>query len=228
MKRFLAAVALACLLAACVRTSGGEPFPTAGFDATGAKTSSGTTAPNPGAGLSHPGVVPTTRIPLPVNAATCPELHRFPVTVRAKVTDPAAPIITIGFPDGWSMTSRPRGDVGAQMEAKNGMWATVTIAKTELGPAQAFGKYVDDAMAAAPVSSVGVLPADLCGYSGQKLIGAWSDTLESAVEFADRLLHIWTDHNSYLVAVHVQAPTGTAGFDAASYALMQDFAIVIP
>ncbi len=129
------------------------------------------------------------------------------------------------------MTSRPEGDVGAQMEAKNGMWATVTIARTVLGPAQAFGKYVDDAMAAAPVSSVGVLPADLCGYSGQKLLGASSgssDTLESAVEFVDRLLHVWTDHNSYLVAVHMQAPTGTAGFDAAASILMQDFAIVIP
>ena len=30
-------------------------------------------------------------------------------------------------------------------------------------------------MAASAVSSVSVLPADLCGYSGQKLIGAWSD-----------------------------------------------------
>lgn len=163
-----------------------------------------------------------------MNAATCPELPRYPVTVRAKVTDPAAPIITTGFPDGWSMTSRPRGDIGAHLEGKDGMWATVTIAKTELGPAQAFGKYFDDAMAAAPVSSVGVLPADLCGYSGQKLLGAWSDTLESAVEFADRLLHIWTNHNSYLVAVHTQAPTGTAGFDDAASILMQDFAIVIP
>lgn len=224
MNRALAAVALACVLAACVRTSDGVHVPAAAQ--TGAATPPVTTTPR--AALYDPGVVPTTRIPLPVNAATCPKLPRFPVSVRATVTDPAAPIITIGFPDGWSMTSRPRGDVGAQLEGQGGMWATVTIAKTELGAAQVFGKYVDDAMAAAELSRVSVMPADLCGYSGQTLMGAWSDPAQNAVEFVDRLLHIWTNHGSYLVVVHMQAPTGTAGFDAASSVLMQDFAIVIP
>ena len=144
------------------------------------------------------------------------------------VSDPAAPIITIGFPDGWSMTSRPRGDVGAQLEGHGGMWAVVTIAKTVLGPAQAFGKSVDDAMAAAPVDSLSVQPANLCGYSGQILMGAWPDTPHGAVQFADRLLHIWTNRDTYLVTVHLQATMGTVGFDAASSLLMQDFAIVIP
>jgi hypothetical protein len=83
-------------------------------------------------------------------------------------------------------------------------------------------------MAAAEFSSVSVMPADLCGYSGQTLMGAWSGPAQNAVEFVDRLLHIWTNHGSYLVVVHMQAPTGTAGFDGASSVLMQDFAIVIP
>ena len=31
-------------------------------------------------------------------------------------------------------------------------------------------------IAASAVSSVSVLPGELCGYSGQKLMGTWSDT----------------------------------------------------
>ncbi len=64
-------------------------------------------------------------------------------------------------------------------------------------------------MAVSPVSSVSVLPADLCGYSGQKLMGAWSDNPQQSVEFVDRIAHIWTDTDNYLVAVHAQAPAGT-------------------
>ena len=78
-------------------------------------------------------------------------------------------------------------------------------------------------------SVVSVMPAELCGYSGQKLMGAWSDTPQNAVEFADRILHIWTNSgNSYLVAVHVEAPTGTPAFDAASALLTEDFEIGLP
>ena len=75
----------------------------------------------------------------------------------------------------------------------DGIWATVTIARTPLDPAAAFKKYADEAMAASAVSSVSVLPADLCGYSGQKLLGAWSDTPQQAVEFGDRIAHVWTN-----------------------------------
>lgn len=223
MKRALAAVALGCVLAACVGTKHGAPVPVGDPASNG----SGTSSAAPGATFD-PGIVPTTQILLPANAPTCPKLPRFPVSVRAAVSDPAAPIITIGFPDDWSMTSRPRGDVGAVLEGQGGMSALVMIVKTELGAAQAFGKYVDDAMAAARQSSVSVMPADLCGYSGQTLAGVWSDGGQDAVVFFDRLLHIWTNQGAYLVAVHLQAPAGTTGFDAAASVLMQDFAIVIP
>ena len=59
-------------------------------------------------------------------------------------------------------------------------------------------------------------------------MGAWSDTPQNAVEFADRIVHVWTNSGDYLVAVHVEAPTGTAGFDAASSLLTDDFEIGIP
>lgn len=188
-----------------------------------------TTAPTaPWTDPANPGVVPTTRIRLPVQANTCPKLPGRPVSVRAKVADPAAPVITVEFPVGWSMSTRATGDLGAWIEGRNGGWARITIAKTELEAADAFRKYADDVMAASPVTSVDVLPADLCGYSGQQLVGSWSDTPQNAVKFADRLAHIWTNDGDYLVAIHAQAPDGTRGFDAAVDVLMKDFGIVIP
>jgi hypothetical protein len=148
--------------------------------------------------------------------------------MTAVVDDPHAPRITVGVPDGWSMTAGS-GAVGGRVDGPAGMEATVTIAPTQLDPAAAFRDYADDLMAESAVSSVSVMPAELCGYSGQKLMGAWSDTPQNAVEFADRILHIWTNSgNSYLVAVHVEAPTGTPAFDAASALLTEDFEIGLP
>jgi hypothetical protein len=83
-------------------------------------------------------------------------------------------------------------------------------------------------MAESPVSTVSVLPGELCGFSGQKLMGAWSDTTQNAVDYEDRIVHIWTNGGDYLVAVHVQAPTGTPGFDSAAALLTEDFEIVLP
>ena len=62
-----------------------------------------------------------------------------------------------------------------------------------LDPAAAFTEYADEVMAVSAVSSVSVLPAELCGYSGQKLMGAWSDTPQQSVEFLDRIAHVWTN-----------------------------------
>jgi hypothetical protein len=60
-------------------------------------------------------------------------------------------------------------------------------------------------------------------------MGAWSDTPQNAVEFADRIAHIWTNSgSSYLVAVHVQAPTGTPEFEGAADVLTEDFEIGLP
>jgi hypothetical protein len=224
-----AALALACVVSACVRTSDGVPV--AGDEAATATSSAPSatiTRPTQEADEYAPGVMPTTRTPVPPNTIACSQPITSAVRMTAEVDDPQAPRITVGVPDGWSMTSGS-GDVGGRLEGPGGMWATVTIAQTQLDPTSAFRKYADDLMAESAVSSVSILPGDLCGYSGQKLMGAWSDTPQTAVEFEDRIVHIWTNSgNTYLVAVHVQAPTGTDGFDAAAALMTEDFEIGLP
>ncbi|MEN3318714.1 MAG: hypothetical protein ACJ74F_23420 [Mycobacterium sp.] len=225
-----AALALACLLTACVRTSDGVPV--AGEAGPNAVTSlsprSATAAPTQQGDQPAYGVVPTTRAPVPPNTVACSQSIKPSVRMTAEVDDPQAPRITVGVPDQWSM-SAGTGDVGGRLDGPGGMQATITIAATQLDPSAAFRKYADDLMAESAVSSVSVLPGELCGYSGQKLMGAWSDTPQNAVEYEDRIVHIWTNSgNNYLVAVHVQAPTGTAGFDEAAALLTEDFEIVLP
>jgi len=108
------------------------------------------------------------------------------------------------------------------------MTAFVSVAATTLDPEAAFRDYTDKIMAQSAVSSVSVLPAELCQYSGQKLMGAWSDTPQNAVEFFDRVAHVWTNTTNYLVAIHVEAPTGVDALDAASAAITDDVEITIP
>jgi hypothetical protein len=223
-----AALALACVLSACVRTSDGVPV--AGDEPTAATSSapSATTQPTQEADQSAPGVVPTTRAPVPPNTIACSQPIKPAVRMTAEVEDPHAPRITVGVPEGWSMTAGS-GDVGGRLEGPRGMWAAVTIAQTQLDPTAAFRKYADGLMEKSAVSSVSIMPGELCGYSGQKLMGAWSDTPQNAVEFEDRIVHVWTNSgNSYLVAVHVEAPTGTPGFDTVSSLLTEDFEIGLP
>jgi hypothetical protein len=222
-----AALALACVLAACVRTSDGVPV--AGDEAATVTSSAPSTMrPTEEADQYAPGVVPTTRAPVPPNTVACSQPVEPSVRMTAAVDDPHAPKITVGVPEGWSMTAGS-GDVGGRLEGPRRMWATVTIAQTQPDPSAAFRKYADDLMAESAVSSVSIMPVELCGFSGQKLMGAWSDTPQNAVEFQDRIVHVWTNSgNNYLVAVHVQAPTGTEGFDAAASLLTEDFRVELP
>lgn len=171
-----------------------------------------------------PGIRSTTRTPLPAASVTCPQPARVPQTT-VRVADPNAPSVTVALPEGW--TSAAESD-GVKLSGPNGMFATVTIKQTKLDPAAAFTEYADKAMAVSAVASVSVLPDELCDYSGQKLMGAWSDSPQQSVEFLDRLVHVWTNTNDYLVAIHVQAPAGTDGFDAASKVLTEDFPVEIP
>jgi hypothetical protein len=239
MRTRSAALAALCLatvvVSACGKTSDGEPVAD-DVESVAASTPSTTVTsmqatraiPTPEADLTEPGIVPTTRTSVPAGTVTC-ELSDPPQdgVATAAVADPAAPKITVALLPGWS-TAPGEGDVGAKLTGPDGVWATVTIAKTTLDPAAAFKQYADDAMAASAVSSVSVLPADLCGYSGQKLLGSWADTPEQAVEFGDRIAHVWTNSGDYLVVVHVQGPTGSAGFDPFTSPMMDDFAIEIP
>lgn len=221
----LSALAVA-VVSACVRTS--EGVPVAGEAArTTSRPPAVKTIPTRAADQSAPGVVPTSRAPIPPNTITCSPPVKPPVGFAVDVADPDAPKVTVGVPQGWSMTGGS-GDVGGKLGGPNGMSATVTIAKTHLDPSAAFNKYADDVMAKSSVSSVSVMPAGLCEYSGQKLMGAWSDTPQNAVVFQDRIVDVWTNHGDYLVAVHVQAPTGTPGFDDAASVLTNDFEIGIP
>jgi hypothetical protein len=229
MNRFgWTALALAFLMAACVRTSDGVPVAAEHGPGAPSSTRSATAAPTQGPDQSSFGVLPTTRAPIPPNTTVCTQPIMPAVRMTAEVDDPQAPRITVGVPDGWSMSSGA-GDVAGKLEGPAGMESTVTIALTQLEPAAAFTDYADKLMGESAVSSVSVLPGELCGFSGQKLMGAWSDTPQNAVEFEDRIVHVWTNSGKdYLVAVHVQAPTGTRGFDAAAALLTEDFEIVLP
>ncbi len=74
--------------------------------------------------------------------------------------------ITVGVPDGWSMTAGS-GDVGGRLEGPRGMWATVTIAQTQLDPTAAFRQYADDLMAESAVSSVSIMPGSCADSAGR-------------------------------------------------------------
>ncbi|MGE2718277.1 hypothetical protein [Mycolicibacterium celeriflavum] len=223
-------IALACLLSACVDNSEGTPIAEEAVvsETTIAATStpSPTTDSDPEVDSAQPGIVPATATPSPAGAP-CAMPNPSPSDALASVPDPAAPKISVAVPDRWS-TAAGQGDVGLRLTGPEGMWGSVTIAKTTLPPAEAFERYADDAMAASDVSTLSVLPAELCGYSGQKLLGSWADSPANAVEFGDRLAHIATAGGDYLVAVHVEAPAHTVDFEPLSSPLLADFGIVIP
>jgi hypothetical protein len=220
----------AAVVSACGRTSDGVPIADeAASSVLPSATSPSTRAiPTAESDLTEPGVVPTTRRSVPAGTMTCESTDPPPDgAATATVADPAAPKITVALPAGWS-TGQGDGDVGAKLTGPEGIWATVTIAKTTLDPATAFKQYADEAMGASAVSSVSVLPADLCGYSGQKLLGSCSDAPEQGVDFGDRIAHVWTNAGNYLVTVHVQGPASNADFDPFTSPLMNDFGIEIP
>ena len=224
--RAVVLLGVATVVLGCVRTSDGVAVPVADHvpSVSAAPSTTGTAEGRSGV---TPGVVPTARVPIPAEAVTCSPPVKPAASVTVQIADPQAPRIVIAVPGGWS-TATGSGDVGARFDGPQGMWATVTISATKLDPVAAFTQYADQLMGESAVSSVSVLAAPLCGYSGQKLMGAWSDTPQNAVEFTDRVVHVWTNTKAYLIAVHAQAPTGRTGFGDAASLLTQDFEIGIP
>jgi hypothetical protein len=212
-----------CLAAGCVRATDGAPV--AG-DA-GRGTPSSAAAPTAATPTTPYGVVPTLRAPIPPDTVTCAPPVQPAVTATARIGDPQAPIVTVAVPAGWT-ASPGSGDVGARLDGPDGMFATVAITATPQEAGAAFDAYVDRLIGDSAISSVSVLPAELCDYSGQKLLGALADVPQTAVEFRDRIVDIWTNTQTYLVAVHVQAPTDVAGFDEAASQLTEDFEVRIP
>lgn len=219
------------VVSGCARTSQGLPVaePSSSASSSGPSSSARSTIPTPSGQPSQPepGILPTLQVPIPANAVTCADPTKPPVSTVAAVDDATAPRVTVGVPQGWSF-SKGSGDIGVRMQGPDGMTATVSIAPTTLDPAAAFREYTDKLMEKSAVSTVSILPAELCEYSGQKLMGAWSDTPQNSVEFFDRVLHVWTNTTNYLIAVHVEAPTGVDGLDSASSVLTEDIEITIP
>jgi len=211
---------------ACTRTNDGVPIAAGGQDR--AARTSETVSPDPRADDPVPGVVSTAPAPA---GSICAPAGLPPVATVAQVSDPGAPTATVAVPDGWSMSSANGDPEGARLEGPEGMEAIVTITPTPLDPAAAFREYTDLLTRDATVSTVSVLPGEMCGYSGQKLMGVLSDGAQS-VQYQDRIVHVGvptgTTDQAYLIVVHVEAPTGNPGFDTAASVLTDVFEIGLP
>ena len=247
MKSIAVAIAVAGTIAtvvgttACAKQSQGTAV--AGHGSTAAATSTAdpsttrttatgtSTSPTP-TGVSGPptfGVVETTRAPLTPGAQTCASPQRAPDTqsiTYVKASSPGTPEIELLVPGTWTNKIGP--DDALELTGPDGLSGRVTVLPTELGPVEAFDKDNEDAMDKAPISSQSLLPAELCGYSGQKMIGSWSGSGGEPLQYADRTAHVWTNAANYLVAIHVQGPQKAPGFDAASEVILGDFGIRIP
>jgi hypothetical protein len=224
--RVRAALGAACLtviaaLPGCVRTTVGVPAWT-GEPAT-------STAPQSTAGNSTPvpGIETTLADHMPPDAFAClPEPTGIGIGTVAQVSDPAAPRVTVTRPDGWTSESGQR-DVALTLAGPDGLAGAVTIAATKLDPAAAFADYAAMLTRRKPDLHVDTTGAPFCGYSSQKLTGTYLGP-PGTLDFADRITHIWTNTDKYLVTTHLEGSADAPGFDAAKTALIQDFAVVIP
>ena len=229
---FVVTAVVGCGCACAKRTEGApvaDETTTPGTSTTQRPSSSTSESPtaSPGSGF---GVVETTRAPLEPMAQTCEPTPREPGSQQISFVQgarPGTPIVELLAPDNWNFAPSP-ADPTLNLTGPDRLTGTVTVAPTELGPTQAFDKYSDDAMSKAPIASLSVLPGELCGYSGQKLMGMWSGSGSGGpVEYRDRIAHVWTNSASYLVAIHLEGPQGAAGFAAAEDLMMRDFGIQI-
>jgi hypothetical protein len=204
----------------CEKTTGGTVIRTGGTH-----SSSSSAEPTPAdPAEAIPGVETTLPQHIPPNAVVCfPQPPFSGRLAMASVSDPVAPRVMFHLPDGWN-SARASGDLAMTATGPAGMSVRVTITPTELDAGGAFLRYVADLRTAKPGVRVTVAAAQFCGYSSQLLGG----TGPGAVEFADRITHIWTNTKAYLVAIHLERPVGASGFDAAKSTVMQQFAVVIP
>ncbi len=217
----IGAAGLLCLPAglavACEKTTGGTAVSGTAPSITSPARLSDPAEPVPGVETTRPDHMPP-------NALVC-----FPSptgrSTMAAVSDPVAPKITIPLPDGWN-PAPGTGDVALTATGPDGMSVRVIMTPTDLEPGGAFLRYMADLRTAQPSAKVTVAAAQFCGYSSQLLSGTFGAA--GAVDFADRITHIWTNTRAYLVAIHLEGPAGAPGFDAAKSTVMQQFAVVIP
>ncbi len=178
----------------------------------------------PDDGLPDYGVVPTTTRALAPAEQTCPSPAGS--TVRVSSSLPGSPTVIVGVPDGFGAVAPTGPEV--RLAGPDGVTAVVTITAADPDPAAAFRRYTDQRTGPAARNTVSILPAELCDYSGQKLMGVLTDEPGSGIGYADRIVHVWTGSGTFLIAVAVQAPSGTPGFDAASAAMLGDFGVQMP
>jgi len=103
----------------------------------------------------------------------------------------------------------------------------VTIAATDADAETAFREYADQLTADSSITTLSVLPGEMCGLSGQTLLGILSDGTQT-VQYRDRIVHVPTGERDYLIAVHVTAPSDAPGFDEPAALLTDDFEIGLP
>ena len=203
----------------CGKTTGGTAVPVR--QTSSSTTTSAASRPSDPA-EPVPGVEVTLPDRIPPYAVVCmPPPPTSGSMARASVADPVAPAIVVPLPDGWNSVPGTAG-VALTSTRPEGMSVRVTITPTDLDPGGAFLRYAADLRK--PGVTVTVAPAQFCGYSSQLLSG----TGPGAVDFADRITHIWTNTKAYLVAIHLEGPAGAPGFDAAKSTVMQQFTVVIP
>lgn len=180
--------------------------------------------PAPEFALPAYGVEPTTTRALAAGEITCPPPPGPTVTAGSQA--PGSPTLTVAVPEGFTEVTPHAAAV--RLTGLAGMTAEITLTPTTRTARADFEQYADDRVAKHSISSVSVLPGDLCGYSGQKLMGVLADRPGKGTRYADRIVHVWTNGGDFLAAVRVEAPSGTPEFDQASSAMLADFGITMP
>lgn len=238
MFRVVAGCLTLALLSGCARSTEGtaadarssEPAQTS-TSVTPSTTATATATPTSSEdmnSLPEYGVVETTKRPVTAGETVCEPETAPANTVEARSGAAGSPTVIIGVPDGFTPGAQPEGDVALNLTGPGGMTGTVTIAPTALDAADAFEQYADDRNAHHEITSISVLPGELCDYSGQELMGILADQPGQGIDYADRIVHVWTDNGNFLIAVRLQAPNGAPGLDYAKSVMLSDFGIRMP
>lgn len=170
------------------------------------------------------GVEPTTTRVLAASEVTCPPPAGATVTAGSQA--PGSPSLTVAVPEGFTEVTPHAAAV--RLTGPAGMTAEITLTPTTRTARADFEHYADDRVAKYPINSVSVLPGDLCGYSGQKLMGVLAERPGTRIRYADRIVHVWTNDGAFLAVVRLEAPSETPGFDEAGSAMLADFGITMP
>lgn len=227
--RCVTAVSAVALLAGC--GNGGEKATSTTTSSSSTSTTTSSSAPSSTASSSKMpdlptyGVVETTKRALAAGEQTCDAPAAPAQAMTATTGAPGSPTVIVAVPDGFTPGAPASGDVALNLTGPDGLTGTVRITPTTQDAAAAFQQYTDARTAGHEFNSVSVLPDELCGYSGQKLMGVLADKPGSGSDYVDRIVHVWTNNGDYLIALQLQGPTGSKGLDVAKPVLLGDFGI---